>query len=447
MPSRWIVTTVLATPCTAPMLGTAIAFAFAQPPAVILLVFATVTLTAVNTGSETAGSARADYVKVRTSATVYVDPAGSDERPYDTWGKAAHDLRDAVDQAAGLILVLGRGVVHGFTELLKIAYQRAKEANPEVQVLAGALAPTLAPPGSEWGMNDLDYLQAMYDAGAADYFDILAAHAYGWSFPPDEPAAPDVVNFRRTELLYAIMAANGDGDKPVMITEGGWNDHPRWTRAVRPGLQKTDQAELAGFVEADVARQALPGLGSAAKQRQVAGVIHRIDSVQQAARVADYAAFFLMGELVEQQPDGLIHHPGGPHQGIRDRFVGEVEHLDPDGVVGLDPVQRRRQLVGHAPGRARHAAGVRDDDRRALGHQRREGRRGRRRGGALDRARCGRLGRGDRAPVGAAAVVGDVPQDQESHDHRDHRDDDADRRAHRGSADALARRPASCRRR
>jgi hypothetical protein len=30
------------------------------------------------------------------------------------------------------------------------------------------------------------------------------------------------------------MMRNGDSNKPAMITEGGWNDHPRWTRAVRP---------------------------------------------------------------------------------------------------------------------------------------------------------------------------------------------------------------------
>jgi hypothetical protein len=122
-----------------------------------------------------------------------------------------------------------------YTELLRVAYGRAKEANPNVQVLGGALAPTLAPPGSEWGMDDLAYLQAMYDAGAAPYFDVLAAHAYGGKFPPDEPAAADAINFARTELLREIMVRNGDDDKPVMITEGGWNDHPRWTRAVRPG--------------------------------------------------------------------------------------------------------------------------------------------------------------------------------------------------------------------
>jgi hypothetical protein len=122
----------------------------------------------------------------------------------------------------------------GYTELLKRAYRAIKAANPDVQVLGGALAPTLAPPGNEFAMNDLAYLQGMYDAGAGDSFDILAAHAYGWTFDADAAPAPDAVNWRRVELLREIMVANGDADKRVMITEGGWNDHPRWTKAVRP---------------------------------------------------------------------------------------------------------------------------------------------------------------------------------------------------------------------
>ena len=103
-----------------------------------------------------------------------------------------------------------------------------------MKVLGGALAPTLAPQGSEWGLNDLDYLQGMYDAGARDGFDILAVHSYGWSLGPDEPASSDSVNFNRIELVRQVMERNGDGAKHIMITEGGWNDHPRWTRAVRP---------------------------------------------------------------------------------------------------------------------------------------------------------------------------------------------------------------------
>src|SRR4030066_233871 len=57
-----------------------------------------------------------------------------------------------------------------------------------------------------------------------------------------------VVNFRRTELLRQVMLEYGDAGKPIMITEGGWNDHPRWTRAVKPAqrIQYTIQAyELA----------------------------------------------------------------------------------------------------------------------------------------------------------------------------------------------------------
>lgn len=122
-----------------------------------------------------------------------------------------------------------------YTLLLKTVYPLIKAAVPQVKVLAGALAPTLAPPGSEFGMDDLTFLQKMYDAGAAPYFDLLAVHAYGWHFDPDDPPDPNVVNFRRTELLRAVMERNGDGAKHVMITEGGWNDHPRWTRAVLPG--------------------------------------------------------------------------------------------------------------------------------------------------------------------------------------------------------------------
>lgn len=135
-----------------------------------------------------------------------------------------------------------------YVAMMRAVYPAIKAVNPEIQVLAGALAPTLAPPGTPDGMNDLAYLQALYDDGFADYFDTLAIHAYGWYSEPDEPPAPDVINFRRAELLREIMVANGDDGKTAMITEGGWNDHPRWTRAVRPSqrIQYTIRAyELA----------------------------------------------------------------------------------------------------------------------------------------------------------------------------------------------------------
>lgn len=121
-----------------------------------------------------------------------------------------------------------------YTELLKAVYARGHDKNPDLKILAGALAPTLSPPNSTDAMNDPEYLDKMYQAGAKDYFDILSVHAYGWKSPAGEAPSPDRVNFRRTELLYDIMLKYGDGEKPIMITEGGWNDHPRWTKAVTP---------------------------------------------------------------------------------------------------------------------------------------------------------------------------------------------------------------------
>lgn len=123
----------------------------------------------------------------------------------------------------------------GYTDLLRIAYQEAKRANPDVKVLGGALAPTLAPPGNEFGLDDLIYLEAMLDAGAGEVMDGLAVHAYGWVYPFDDLPAPDVVNFRRVELAHQLLDEAGYADLPIHITEGGWNDHPRWTRAVKPG--------------------------------------------------------------------------------------------------------------------------------------------------------------------------------------------------------------------
>ena len=122
----------------------------------------------------------------------------------------------------------------GYTDLLRAVYSRAKAANPDAVVLGGALAPTLAPVGDREGMNDLAYLQRMLAADAGEVMDGLAVHAYGWRLPPDAPADPATVNFSRTELLHELLVEAGYGDMPVYLTEGGWNDHPRWTKAVQP---------------------------------------------------------------------------------------------------------------------------------------------------------------------------------------------------------------------
>ncbi len=137
-----------------------------------------------------------------------------------------------------------------YTRLLHLAYQAAHAANPAITVLGGALAPTLEPESSGSGMNDLTYLDRMYRAGAARSFDGLAVHTYGFKRPPEDPPAEDMINFRRVELLRDIMERYGDGGKPIIITESGWNDDPRWANSVRPGQRIIYTLDALSMVEA-----------------------------------------------------------------------------------------------------------------------------------------------------------------------------------------------------
>jgi polysaccharide biosynthesis protein PslG len=133
-----------------------------------------------------------------------------------------------------------------YVEMLRAVYPAIKTANPNALVLAGALAPTLEPTGSPNGLNDLTYLEQMYEeiespSSITNYqlpiprpYDAWAIHTYGRTAPPAEAPAPDQLDFRRAELLRAVMVKNGDADLPVFITESGWNDDPRWAFGVTP---------------------------------------------------------------------------------------------------------------------------------------------------------------------------------------------------------------------
>ncbi len=122
-----------------------------------------------------------------------------------------------------------------YAELLRLSYQAAHAANPDIVVMGGALAPTTELENSGAGMNEFRFLERMYEAGAAPYFDALAAHTYGFTHPPADPPDAATINFRRVELLRDTMVRYGDGEKLIVITESGWSDDPRWANAVRPG--------------------------------------------------------------------------------------------------------------------------------------------------------------------------------------------------------------------
>ena len=136
---------------------------------------------------------RIDYIQIWNEPNIFPE-----------WGN------QAVDPAA-------------YVDLLKVAYRRAKEANPNVYVLSAPLAITLGqahPEPNKWiAMDDLSFLEGMYAAGAADYFDIYSANAFGMDLPPEDPPAPETLNFQRVLLQRKIMERYGDGDKAVWFNE------------------------------------------------------------------------------------------------------------------------------------------------------------------------------------------------------------------------------------
>jgi len=109
-----------------------------------------------------------------------------------------------------------------YTQMLQVAYRRAKEADPQVAVLSAPLATTLEDASMRGNHNDLIFLEQMYQAGARDWFDILSANAFGLDRPPEDPPDSEVLNFRRVELQRAVMEKYGDAGKPVWINEYGW---------------------------------------------------------------------------------------------------------------------------------------------------------------------------------------------------------------------------------
>jgi len=137
-----------------------------------------------------------------------------------------------------------------YAKLLEIAYQRAKEADPNCVILAAGLAQNTEETPDEFGprnMSDLLYLERMYQAGARGSFDIMGAQVYGlWTGPLDRRVSRNRTNFSRVQLLRAIMVENGDAHKPIWATEVGWSAiPPTFGEAPYGQVSETQQARYA----------------------------------------------------------------------------------------------------------------------------------------------------------------------------------------------------------
>lgn len=111
----------------------------------------------------------------------------------------------------------------GYAELLCRAYEALKAVDPNIVVISGAIAPTIAMDVSR-DLSDLVFLQLLYDHGGGDCFDVLSAQGYGLrSGPSDRRLRATSVNVARHTYYRDIMARNGDAHKPIWLSEAAWN--------------------------------------------------------------------------------------------------------------------------------------------------------------------------------------------------------------------------------
>ncbi len=140
-----------------------------------------------------------------------------------------------------------------YTEMLCRSYDALKAVDPQIVVISGALAPTSAISARD--LNDFVFLQRMYDAGAADCFEVLSMQGYGLrSGPTDRRMRPTNVNFARSQYIRDIMVANGDAHKAIWLSEAAWNYVP--PREESPDIQ--EPRDLYGQVTMDQAAAYMP---------------------------------------------------------------------------------------------------------------------------------------------------------------------------------------------
>jgi hypothetical protein len=103
-----------------------------------------------------------------------------------------------------------------YTQMLKAAYPAIKAADPTSVVLGGALSD-----------NDDRFLQGIYDAGGANYFDAVSTHSYPHGDPSncwdDAPGHHAKEAFCSIENIRNTMVANGDSAKQIWLDELGWS--------------------------------------------------------------------------------------------------------------------------------------------------------------------------------------------------------------------------------
>jgi O-antigen ligase len=119
-----------------------------------------------------------------------------------------------------------------------------QSSGPESRLILGSLAPTVEQ-GPD-NLSEVRFLERLYAAGAAPYFDILAAQPFGFDTGPDDRRVDEeTLNLSRVVLIRELAVSNGDGAKPIWASHFGWNS-PRtdWdeTPSIWGQVDETTQA-------------------------------------------------------------------------------------------------------------------------------------------------------------------------------------------------------------
>ena len=107
-----------------------------------------------------------------------------------------------------------------YTAFMKAAYRGIKSADPGAIVIGGGPSPNTG--GFGGTIEDTDFLNGMYDAGAKGFMDALGVHNYGGNTAPERDPGDCGICFRRAELYRALMVRRGDAGTPIWATEFGW---------------------------------------------------------------------------------------------------------------------------------------------------------------------------------------------------------------------------------
>jgi polysaccharide biosynthesis protein PslG len=106
-----------------------------------------------------------------------------------------------------------------YTRLLVEASNAIRAVQPDANVIAGALAP-----GENHADGEIDpitFAERIYDNGGREAFDTLSVHPYTYPWMPDDPSTASWSSFQKIPRIHDLMAARGDGEKPIWITEFG----------------------------------------------------------------------------------------------------------------------------------------------------------------------------------------------------------------------------------